>query len=112
MTQDAKSILTRHLELDAFYTGDFAVRGKKRAAAEPAPIEEKPMVKKAAKIESFSTLEVIAAAVRTCRKCVLGSTRINAVPGQGDPKARLMFIGEGPGADEDAQGLAFVGRAG
>ena len=48
-----------------------------------------------------------------CRRCKLGSLgRKQIVFGTGDPHAELMFIGEGPGADEDAQGLPFVGRAG
>ena len=62
--------------------------------------------------EKAVELEKIAEEVRQCRKCGLGSLRTNAVPGEGDPNARIMFVGEGPGADEDAQGRPFVGRAG
>ena len=47
-----------------------------------------------------------------CRRCPLAATRTNVVYGEGDPHARLMFIGEGPGADEDRLGRPFVGRAG
>ena len=47
-----------------------------------------------------------------CRRCRLADTRTKIVFGQGNPKAELMFVGEAPGADEDEQGLAFVGRAG
>jgi DNA polymerase len=47
-----------------------------------------------------------------CTRCKLHSTRHTIVFGDGNPKAELMFVGEGPGADEDAQGLPFVGRAG
>lgn len=47
-----------------------------------------------------------------CEKCELCRRIHNKVPGQGDIHARLMFIGEGPGADEDMQGMAFVGAAG
>jgi len=47
-----------------------------------------------------------------CRRCKLCEGRKNIVFGVGDPKAKLMFVGEGPGADEDAQGEPFVGRAG
>jgi uracil-DNA glycosylase family 4 len=47
-----------------------------------------------------------------CRRCRLCERRTQVVFGVGDPNARLMFIGEGPGADEDAQGEPFVGRAG
>jgi uracil-DNA glycosylase len=47
-----------------------------------------------------------------CRRCRLCEQRSKIVFGSGDPHARLVFVGEGPGADEDAQGLPFVGRAG
>ncbi len=50
--------------------------------------------------------------VKSCRKCVLCQERTKTVFGQGSPDARLMFVGEGPGYDEDKQGLAFVGKAG
>jgi len=50
--------------------------------------------------------------VKGCRKCGLSETRTNTVFGQGDPAARIVFVGEAPGHDEDLQGLAFVGRAG
>jgi DNA polymerase len=51
-------------------------------------------------------------AVKACKKCRLAFNRINVVFGEGNLHARLMFIGEGPGAEEDAQGRPFVGRAG
>ncbi|MDI6741922.1 MAG: uracil-DNA glycosylase [Smithella sp.] len=47
-----------------------------------------------------------------CQCCPLGKTRKNLVFGQGNPEARIVFVGEAPGADEDEQGLPFVGRAG
>ena len=47
-----------------------------------------------------------------CRRCKLCEGRSQVVFGSGDPDAKLVFVGEGPGADEDAQGLPFVGRAG
>jgi len=50
--------------------------------------------------------------VRGCTRCKLSETRTKTVFGQGNPAARLVFVGEAPGRDEDAQGLAFVGRAG
>ncbi|MBR6525894.1 MAG: uracil-DNA glycosylase [Clostridia bacterium] len=50
--------------------------------------------------------------IEHCQKCTLCSGIHNKVPGQGNTHAKLMFIGEGPGADEDMQGLAFVGAAG
>ena len=47
-----------------------------------------------------------------CQRCPLGKTRKNLVFGQGNPQARIVFVGEAPGADEDEQGIPFVGRAG
>jgi DNA polymerase len=61
---------------------------------------------------SASGLESLRAEVINCRKCALASTRKHVVFGSGNPDARLMFIGEAPGEDEDIQGLPFVGRAG
>lgn len=54
----------------------------------------------------------LAAEVRVCPLCRLAQTRTHAVPGEGDPFARLMFIGEGPGENEDKTGRPFVGKAG
>ncbi len=58
------------------------------------------------------TLEQIRKDLGPCQRCKLGATRKNLVFGVGNPKARLVFVGEGPGADEDAQGEPFVGDAG
>ena len=58
------------------------------------------------------TLLQIRADLGECTRCKLHRTRNKIVFGDGNPKARLIFVGEGPGADEDAQGLPFVGRAG
>jgi DNA polymerase len=57
-------------------------------------------------------LEAIRATIGDCRRCRLAAGRKTIVFGQGNPQAELMFVGEAPGADEDEQGLAFVGRAG
>jgi uracil-DNA glycosylase len=57
-------------------------------------------------------LAAIAEEVRACTACALHTGRIQAVPGAGDPNAEIIFIGEGPGANEDKQGLPFVGRSG
>src|SRR5687768_13595689 len=56
--------------------------------------------------------DALQAAVAACRKCRLCETRTNTVFGVGPRGAPLMVVGEGPGADEDAQGEPFVGRAG
>ena len=61
---------------------------------------------------SSDSLESIAAEILNCEKCELCKTRNKTVPGVGNVKARLVLIGEAPGADEDASGTPFVGRAG
>ncbi len=60
----------------------------------------------------FPDLGALADAVRQCDACPLCRERANAVPGEGNPTARLMLVGEGPGATEDETGRPFVGRAG
>lgn len=62
--------------------------------------------------ERREALEVIAAEVRVCTRCRLHETRTRAVPGEGDPDTEVMFVGEGPGFNEDREGRPFVGRAG
>jgi DNA polymerase len=57
-------------------------------------------------------LATVAEGVQACRACGLAETRTRAVPGEGAPRARIVFVGEGPGADEDRTGRPFVGRAG
>ena len=57
-------------------------------------------------------LAAIRADIGDCTRCKLHSGRTNLVYGVGNPDAQLMFVGEGPGADEDLQGIPFVGRAG
>ena len=59
-----------------------------------------------------SDLAQIARAVAGCCRCSLHKARTQAVPGQGTPHPDILFVGEGPGAEEDEQGLAFVGPAG
>jgi len=59
-----------------------------------------------------AALEAIAAEVRICARCKLSQGRTKAVPGEGSPDTEVMFVGEGPGQTEDAQGRPFVGRAG
>jgi len=58
------------------------------------------------------TLEELRAEIGDCRRCKLCSGRTNLVFGVGNPRAKLMFVGEGPGRDEDLQREPFVGRAG
>ncbi|MBI3183012.1 MAG: uracil-DNA glycosylase [Myxococcales bacterium] len=58
------------------------------------------------------TLDEVRRELGDCSRCKLGPGRTNLVFGVGNPKAPLVFVGEGPGADEDAQGIPFVGKAG
>ncbi|HEX6573477.1 MAG TPA: uracil-DNA glycosylase [Gemmatimonadaceae bacterium] len=63
-------------------------------------------------IMRLSSLKTIAKAVEACTRCPLYKTATNGVPGEGDPKARLVCVGEAPGANEDETGRPFVGQAG
>ncbi len=62
--------------------------------------------------ERETALEAVAAEVRTCTRCRLHETRTLAVPGEGSPDTEVVFVGEGPGFNEDRLGRPFVGRAG
>ena len=121
---DLNKVVRQHLEMESFFTG-FAVKGKPRSESvvplRPPSSEEKEQRQDAgdattpsrpATVDAEKELEAIAEEVRQCRKCVLGSSRTHAVPGEGNPRTRILFVGEAPGADEDAQGRPFVGRAG
>ncbi len=60
----------------------------------------------------MATIEELRKSCQRCMRCELGKTRTNLVFGTGSEKAKLMFVGEGPGEQEDLQGVPFVGRAG
>ncbi len=62
--------------------------------------------------ERHAALEAIASEVRSCTRCRLAEGRTRAVPGEGDPDTEVVFVGEGPGFNEDREGRPFVGRAG
>ncbi len=84
-----------------------------RAAPATAPLATPRTATLAPLVQSGSPeLDTITAEIAACRRCPLAATRLNTVPGQGALQPDIMFIGEGPGADEDEQGRAFVGRAG
>lgn len=61
---------------------------------------------------TYSSLDELAAHAKVCQRCELAETRTNVVVSRGNPKAPIMIIGEGPGQQEDEQGLPFVGRSG
>ncbi|MGE5297077.1 MAG: uracil-DNA glycosylase [Solirubrobacterales bacterium] len=137
---DLNKVVRQHLEMESFFTG-FAVKGKpcvgsdssspreaetmpqrqavvagsvapseSMSAEEPGRQIQEPI--RTVAVDAVKELEAVAAEARQCRRCDLGGLRTNSVPGEGNPKTRILFVGEAPGADEDAQGRPFVGRAG
>jgi uracil-DNA glycosylase len=92
----------------------------KPPAVKPPPAEESSLLRgmpndffadNSAPLQAKS-LEELRAAIGDCQRCKLCSGRTHLVFGVGNPNAKLMFVGEGPGRDEDLQGEPFVGRAG
>jgi DNA polymerase len=83
-----------------------AISARKSIAAPPEVASAVPAANRVA------ALQMIRDEIGDCTRCALHKGRNKIVFADGDPNARLMFVGEGPGADEDAQGLPFVGRAG
>jgi DNA polymerase len=81
------------------------------AKVAPAPVRA-AVTPAAAPAETVAGLAELAKTVSACTRCALHSTRTQTVFGVGNPQPKLMFIGEAPGADEDAKGEPFVGRAG
>jgi DNA polymerase len=125
MTADEKLKLARFLDLAADLIGgsyrgpereyhfkdDAPSRGSGREEAEPsgAAGHSGTLSPGAA---SAGSLETLAADVRACRACSLAETRTKAVPGEGAEQPLVLVVGEGPGAEEDAGGRPFVGKAG
>jgi len=113
---DINKVVRQHAEMADFFSGGLTIKktgtpdlsGEAQAKAEPQHQTTRPPCPP----ETIKEIEDIAEQTRQCRKCDLGGLRTNAVPGEGNPAARIMFIGEAPGADEDAQARPFVGRAG
>lgn len=106
-TNDINDILSRaerYLRQQEELLGDSLYRGGSDAPAASSAAAEPWM--------GSQSLEELNAGICTCMKCPLGATRTKFVFGTGNPKSRVVFIGEAPGADEDAQGEPFVGRAG
>src|SRR3990172_4835489 len=99
------SVIRHHLEADQFFAG-FSVKGQMDAGEFQEQEDDMVVGQKAGELEK------LAEEIGQCRKCGLGSSRTNAVPGEGNPDARIMFVGEAPGGDEDAVGRPFVGKGG
>jgi len=109
-----KKVARQLAETDDYFAG-FAVKGKARPVAEAPASQPQAPVEPTVPAGGGTAEEVlaqVAAEVRKCCRCILAGTRRNPVPGEGNPHARLVFVGEAPGADEDEQGRPFVGRAG
>jgi DNA polymerase len=90
--------LKRHLEMELNFGNEHILSGSKKSVQKKENNKDKLL-----KLEKK---------VLTCKQCKLSKTRTNVVFGEGNPNAKLMFIGEGPGRDEDFSGRPFVGKAG
>jgi uracil-DNA glycosylase family 4 len=101
--------LVRELR-ESRWAGLTHLRGE--AAATPPPRVEPAGREKAPPSRAAGSLDEIRLRVESCTKCPLHETRKKTVFGEGAPSADLLFVGEGPGAEEDRQGRPFVGAAG
>ena len=90
------------------------IQPEKKAAVVKEPVKDSKQLftKEKSDWEKAESLEQLNRMINNCTKCVLHKGRNNFVFGSGNPNADVMVIGEGPGAEEDKQGLPFVGRAG
>lgn len=101
-------------EVLADETPQAVLASSRPVATEALPIIENEVSRqeKIAPQDKVAALQIIREDIGDCTRCRLHKGRTNLVFGVGNPNAELMFVGEGPGADEDAQGEPFVGRAG
>ncbi|HXG52134.1 MAG TPA: uracil-DNA glycosylase [candidate division Zixibacteria bacterium] len=108
--------LRRHLERRQRAGLAFLPRSQRTERAEPTGALlrglEGDLFAGTAEALSAQSLEQLRALIGDCRRCKLCAGRTHLVFGVGNPRARLMFVGEGPGREEDLQGEPFVGRAG
>jgi DNA polymerase len=102
----AQSATEPAAQQENFFQGEPTIKPRKGFSAPPEIAAAVPAEERAA------ALDLIREDLGDCTRCALHKARNTIVFGVGNPAARLMFVGEGPGADEDAQGLPFVGRAG
>ena len=102
------------LETDRMLAGDFLAPGAAlpapSAGAGPARKPARPSAEAEAKAKQLEAIDT--GEVKACTRCGLAGGRTHTVFGEGNADADLLFIGEGPGAEEDKQGRPFVGRAG
>jgi len=107
------SELKAHVEMERWFGADVC----RSAAGVPGPARSRPAAEEATgrpgeDPEKRRELEELRLAIEECHRCPLGETRNKFVFGEGRSDARLMFVGEAPGREEDRQGRPFVGRAG
>ena len=107
-------LLRQYLE----YYQDLGIKSLYRRTAPPladargSEEQENLFAEPRAPAGGSETLDAIRADLGDCHRCRLDAQRTQIVFGVGNPQTKLVFVGEGPGADEDAQGIPFVGRAG
>jgi DNA polymerase len=94
----------REIGAEMIFTSELRPRPKPPAAL-AGPAGDPPL-------DATGDYDALQGEILVCRKCPLAAGRTRAVPGEGNLAAELMFVGEGPGHDEDVQGRPFVGRAG
>jgi DNA polymerase len=121
MTADEKLKLARFLDLSADVLRD-SYRGPEQGyhfCDDASPRETAGEAAESSGAAGFTgdtafadSIELIAADIGACRACSLSETRVKAVPGEGVSRPLVLVVGEGPGADEDAGGRPFIGRAG
>jgi DNA polymerase len=113
-TMGKRSVKPREVPLQTTAVAPMAVAA---AATSAAPASILPVVQAVSLFEALDrvegdTLELVRENLGECTRCRLHKQRNKIVFGVGNPRAELVFVGEGPGHDEDVQGLPFVGRAG
>jgi len=95
------------IEKNPSVKNEMAKSNNEKEIAPALPIDLAPVLQ-----ESLETLDAIRKDIGDCKRCELCKERTQIVHSEGDARVKLMFVGEAPGADEDAQGRPFVGRAG
>lgn len=104
--------------LNAAGAGPRAVRGPRKRSSVPDAAPVAPRIDRDGPVEpppdarAAASIEQVAEMIRSCRGCTLFRTALNPVPGEGNPRADLVCVGEAPGATEDQLGRPFVGQAG
>jgi DNA polymerase len=110
---DERDELLRDLKEHASFLASLTSIGPPRAVSGERPAAEASGdTGTGAGVPPEQGLAAVREEIGDCQRCKLAKGRKNIVFGQGSPRAELMFVGEAPGAEEDEQGLAFVGRAG